>query len=266
MGQAAGAAVAGMSEAWWVPTVAVPGETYDGHPMARLFYSPMPVPGSIVVNRHGRRFMDEALNYHDQARAYHAVDSVAGEYANLPAWLIFDGRFKRTYPVSGVGPNDPAPAWFHPAPTLQALAERVGIDPAGLQDSLATFNTAAVRGEDPQFGRGFSIHDRFHGDPRHGNLAPLFEPPFHAVEVRPGCFGTKGGLDTDLDGRFHDPDGAPVPGLFAAGNAAASPMGPGYPGAGGTLGPVVVGGYLAGRTAAHESRPDLVSVTDKEFP
>ena len=57
----------------------------------------------------------------------------------------------------------------------------------------------------------------------------------------PGCLGTKGGPRTDADGRVLSiADGAPIPGLYAAGNAAASAFGMAYPGAGGTLGPAGV--------------------------
>lgn len=251
MGLAVGAAVGGMSEAWWTPALSIPGERYDGRPMSRMLYSPLPLPGSVVVNRHGRRFMDEALNYHDQGRAFHAIASAEAEYVNMPAWLIFDSRFKRIYPVAGIAPGIAAPAWFRHGDTLESLAAEIDVDPAGLLATVDRFNAAAARGEDPEFHRGFSEHDRFHGDPERGNLAPLSEGPFYALNILPGAFGTKGGLSTDLDGRVLGHDGNVIPGLFAAGNAAVSPMGPGYPGAGGTLGPAIVTGFLAGRDSSN---------------
>ena len=65
-----------------------------------------------------------------------------------------------------------------------------------------------------------------------------------------GCLGTKGGPRTDADGRVLRDDGEPVPGLFAAGNAAANPFGIGSPGGGGTIGPALVFGTRAGEAAA----------------
>ena len=82
-------------------------------------------------------------------------------------------------------------------------------------------------------------------------LGPVEEAPFYAVQVYPGCLGTRGGPRTDADGRvLSAADRSPIPGLFAAGNAAASPLGHAYPGAGGTIGPGLVFGMRAGEAAA----------------
>ena len=71
------------------------------------------------------------------------------------------------------------------------------------------------------------------------------------MRVYSGCLGTKGGPKTDDQARVLDVDGAPIEGLYAAGNAmAASAMGMSYGGAGGTLGPAIVWGFLAGQHAA----------------
>jgi succinate dehydrogenase/fumarate reductase flavoprotein subunit len=91
------------------------------------------------------------------------------------------------------------------------------------------------------------------GDPRaeHPVLAPLAEPPFYALRLLPGCLGTKGGPRTDEFGRvLRAASGAPIPGLFAAGNVAACPFGFAYPGGGGTIGPALVFGFRAGEAAA----------------
>ena len=61
-----------------------------------------------------------------------------------------------------------------------------------------------------------------------------------------GDIGTNGGLATDACARVLDNEGTPIPGLYAAGNVTASVMGHAYPGAGGTLGPALTFGYLAG--------------------
>ena len=112
-----------------------------------------------------------------------------------------------------------------------------------LEATVARFNEGAAHGADPDFGRGSFPYDRFIGD-----LGPLEQAPYYAFKVLPGCLGTKGGPRTDADGRVLSiTDGKPIPGLYAAGNAAASPFGLAYPGAGGTIGPAVVFGLRAGR-------------------
>src|SRR5439155_9901703 len=117
------------------------------------------------------------------------------------------------------------------------------------------WNEHAASGEDPDFGRGRGAHDRWWGDPAFGDgpastLGPVDTPPFYAVRVYSGALGTKGGPQTDGDGRVLDVDRRPIPGLYAAGNAMASVMGMTYGGAGGTLRPALVFGYLAGPHAA----------------
>jgi succinate dehydrogenase/fumarate reductase flavoprotein subunit len=98
-------------------------------------------------------------------------------------------------------------------------------------------------------GPGSTAHDRFIG-----GLGPADEAPYYALQVLPGCLGTKGGPRTDAHGRvLAIADGEPVPRLYAAGNAAASPLGLAYPGAGGTIGPALVFGARAGRAAAEDA-------------
>jgi predicted oxidoreductase len=133
--------------------------------------------------------------------------------------------------------------------TLAELAGTAGLDPAGLEATVARFNRDAERGEDPEFGRGRSAFSRFLGDPDHRpnpNVGPIRKAPFYALRLVMGDLGTFDGLTTDLVGRVLAPDGAPIAGLYAVGNDRASMMGGSYPGAGITLGPIMTFGYLAG--------------------
>jgi predicted oxidoreductase len=110
-----------------------------------------------------------------------------------------------------------------------------------------------ARGEDRDFGKGSTAYNRFHGDPEvtpNPCLAPLAVPPFYAVRVVPGDIGTFAGLRADAQARVLDAAGAPIPGLYAAGNDMASVMGGNYPGGGITLGPAMTFGFIAGRHAA----------------
>ena len=125
-----------------------------------------------------------------------------------------------------------------------------------LQATITRFNGNAVKGEDPDYGRGISAQDRYYGDPNvkpNCCLGPIETGPFYAVQIYPGDLGTKGGLVTDNAGRVMKADGTPVPGLYAAGNTTASVMGRTYPGAGGTIGPALTFGFLAAEAAQADS-------------
>jgi 3-oxosteroid 1-dehydrogenase len=209
------------------------------------------LPGSIMVNAAGRRFVNEAVNYHDLNKVFRAVDPNTGEYANIPAWLVVDSRYIARYSIGGT-PAGQVPPWAVSADTVEDLARACGIDPLGLTSTVTEFNKYADDGHDPRLGRGASIADRYLGDPRqrHPCLAALAEGPFHAVSIRPGTLGTCGGLVTDLDGRVLDRRGRPVGQLFAAGNVAATVFADAYPGGGATLGSAITRAYAAGRALA----------------
>ncbi|HEX7784022.1 MAG TPA: FAD-dependent oxidoreductase [Sphingobium sp.] len=257
MAMRAGAMLGNMREAWWMPVIEVPTEI---NPMGRqLLTYERTMPGTLMVNRHGKRFTNEASNYNAFGAAFHEQDVSRFEYGNLPCWLIFNQDFYAKWPFVGglpdsFGGDARPPQWIPGADTLEELAARVGIDVEQLGKTVQTFNAYAEAGEDPDFRRGESANDLWWGDPAHrgskrATLGPLGEGPYYAVEVKSGCLGTKGGPQTDTCARVLDVDGATIPGLFAAGNVMASPMGMTYGGAGGTLGPGMVFGYLAGKTA-----------------
>ncbi len=247
-GIAIGAATDLMAEAWWAPTLSVPGE-----PRGRPLFYERALPGNIIVNQRGERFMNEARSYDIAGKAM--IDADQAEARTIPSWIVFDARFRRKYPM---GPLIPVfPDWTLPArfrsmylkaPTLAALAGKMGVEPATLGATVARFNGFAHSGEDADYGRGGAAYDRYYGDQSvkpNPNLAPIDEAPFYALRVYPGDIGTKGGLATDEAARVLDDSGTPIPGLYATGNNAASVMGPAYPGAGSTLGPGMTFGYLA---------------------
>jgi succinate dehydrogenase/fumarate reductase flavoprotein subunit len=257
MAMSVGAALGNMSEAWWGPMIAASGDTYDGAPLFRPTSGLRTLPGGIIVNRKGRRFLDEAMNYNDFGKMLASFDSHEYEYSNLPCWLVFDERFRQSYPIATVTPGTPTPRWMLTAPTLAELAAAAGIDPAGLQTQVDEFNRHAAEGVDPVFHRGESAYDLYRGDPEvtpNRNLRPLESGPYYAVQLHLGALGTKGGPLTDTEGAVLDTRGDRIPGLFAAGNVASSPFGPGYPGAGATLAAGMVFGYLSGQALADSGR------------
>lgn len=251
----AGAKLGNMTSAWWAPTLAPGGRKWaDGEQRAEPLLIERTVPHSLMVNRSGKRFCNEAANYSALAGAFHAFDPQSYDYVNQPAWLVFDAQYRARYPITTIMPDDPLPDWITEAETLGALAQKIGVDGVQLEATVNQFNGFASDGHDPDFARGTSAYDHFYGDrSREGTavtLGAVEQGPFYAVEVHMGMLGTNGGPQTDGTARILAHDGKPIPGLYGAGNAIACPTGGVYAGAGGTLGPALTFGYLAGRSAA----------------
>lgn len=253
MAMSVGADLGNMGEAWWCPTVNVPGETYDGKPLNRGDFSIRSLPHSIIVNGRGQRFVNEACNYNDLMKPFFDFDPVAYAPRNRPAFLIVDAQYLEKYIMVTAVPGMPTPDWIVQAPTLTELALKVGIDAEGLEATVKRFNGFSEEGVDLDFKRGLSSYDHFYGDPKHGknpNLGTLSKAPFYALPVQLGAIGTKGGARIDEHGRVVHVGGRPVPGLYAAGNVTSGLMAAGYPGAGATIGVAMTFGFLAGRHAA----------------
>ena len=261
MAMEVGAQLANMSEAWWMPTIPIPGDSVRGKPLYRLCLAERTLPGSLIVNKKAQRFVNEAANYNDIGRAFHTFDPTKFSFLNSEAWLVFDDAYYRRYPVAGFRPGDNMPAGLlTTARSLDELAVRLDLDAEALARTVARFNAHAVDGHDPDFGRGESAYDSYNGDrtktPPFATLGPLVQAPFHAVKLVSGALGTKGGPKTDVHARVLDPRGRVIAGLFAAGNAMAGATGMVYGGAGGTLGPGMTFGYIAGLAAAASANSD----------
>jgi len=254
-----GAGLGNMREGWWMPAVEIPGDRGDGRPHQHLFAAERARPRSIMINRRGRRFTNEAANYNAFGAAFHEQDVARFEYANLPCWFVFDQTHLDRYGFIGSSPGQPAASWVTRAASLEELAATLGIAPEPLLATVERWNAQCAAGRDDDFRRGASVHDTWWGDPAckgtpQATLGPIDTGPFYAVEMRSGVLGTKGGPRTTTDGQVVDVDGDPIPGLYAAGNVMASVMGMTYGGAGGTIAPGMVFGYLAGRHAAQAAR------------
>ncbi|MFI6868914.1 3-oxosteroid 1-dehydrogenase [Nocardia sp. NPDC050406] len=244
-----GAAVNFMDDAWWGPTIPLP----EGPWFALAERS---LPRSMVVNERGERFMNESLPY---VEAVHRM--YGGEYGqgdgpgeNIPAWLIFDKKYRNRYMFATVPGMVPLPkAWFDSgalvrAATLAELAERIGVPGDRLAATVERFNGFAKTGVDEDFRRGESVYDHYYGDisnKPNPSLGPIAKGPFYAAKLVPGDLGTKGGIETDTSGRALRADGSVIAGLYAAGNTSAPVMGHTYAGPGATIGPALVFGYLA---------------------
>ncbi len=255
MAMRVGSRLANIGQAWWVPVVRVPGDIAFGEPRATLVNRERTLPGGIMVNARGRRFTNEATNYNALGGAFHQLDPVTFGFTNLPAWLVFDQAYADRYGSFGTPAGEPVADWIPRAGSLDELADLVGIDPAGLVATVERWNTMVHDGSDQDFHRGDSAYDRWSGDgdfrfTKASTLGRIDAPPFYAVPVESGTLGTSGGPRTDARGRVLDTRSRPIPGLYAAGNVAAAPTAMAYGGAGGTLGPILVFGRLAGLAAA----------------
>ncbi|EAW41297.1 Fumarate reductase/succinate dehydrogenase flavoprotein subunit [marine gamma proteobacterium HTCC2080] len=242
-----------MKDAWWTTTLCVPDE-----PTPRLAIMEKSFPGSCVVNRAGERFANESQNYMAFQKDLFATHSDTSP--NAPAWQIFDARFRRNFMVGPLMTAAMKPDWQIPkswfetgfvakANSIHDLAEQVGIDPQGLEGTIAKMNRYAETGTDEDFHRGESAYDRYYADPNikpNPCLASIDEGPFYAMRIEAGDFGTLGGLDTDVHGRVKLEAGGVVGGLFAVGNCSAAIL-PTYPGPGATLGPAMTMAYQSAK-------------------
>lgn len=240
-----GAATHLMDEAWWGPSITLPGED-----RSRQLFTERSMPGCIMINRAGKRFFNESVAYTT------AVQAMQKE-GNTPAYVVFDSRYKREYPFGPLLPEAMHLNWMQPprfkriltsASTIEALAESIGVEKTGLAATVDRFNQFAAKGRDEDFHRGENAYDQLYGDVRispNPCLASIKEGPFYAMDVYPGDIGTKGGLLTNAFAQVLDEAGAAIDGLYAIGNTAASVTGRYYPGAGATLGPAMTFGFIA---------------------
>jgi hypothetical protein len=245
----AGGHTANMGEGWWMPMLAIPGETLLGEQFYRSLIRERGLPRQIMVNAAGRRFVSEAQPYNELGKALHGQDG--------PVHLIFDEGYRARYPMPGIPRDGAVPGWVARGQSPADLAGRLGLDPAALQDTVRRWNSSCAAGADQEFRRGENAYERYCGDPAsrpNPALGPLDQAPYYAVEVLAGTIGTKGGPVTDADGAVLDQAGLPVPGLYAAGNAAAFWTADGYPGPGATLAVGMTMGYRAGQHAGRTVR------------
>ena len=250
----AGAQLGNMQNAFWQQSVL---EFKPQHRAAKPNYllgsDERARPGAILVNRAGKRFVNEAANYNAMGKALHAFDAGTHSYANLPYWLIIDQRYKDKYPTFTSPPGGPIPPYIIQADTLEELAGKAGIEPQGLATTVARFNQMVRNGHDDDFNRGDNSYDNFYMwgdpafDPPYRTLGLIDQGPFYAVKMESGALGTCGGPKTNGEAQVLDWSGNPIPGLYAAGNAMAAVLGEAYGGAGGTLGPGMTFGYIAGK-------------------
>jgi fumarate reductase flavoprotein subunit len=212
------------------------------------------LPGWIViVNREGRRFFDETAPYgitdgllRAQGDVAFAVFDSAALQAATAAGVA---RYKQLVPGST---KKQSPHWnadvveqmvqagkVRRSDSVAGLAAALGLPVEPFEGTVARHNAQVAAGEDPDYLK----------DPKF--LEPIAVPPFYGAEIRPAtvCF-TACGPRIDRDARVLTATGAPVPGLFAAGECTGGVIGPAYVGSGNSYANCVVFGRVAGSSAA----------------
>ena len=246
----AGAQTGLMDDAWWGPTIPLPGGPW-------FCLAERNLPGSIIVNQAGQRYMNEALPYVEAVHEiYRGEETGVG---HVPSWMVIDQRYRNRYLFAGLMPRQPFPGrWYKngtvkKAATIEALAAEIDVPADALRATVERFNGFARSGTDEDFHRGESGYDKYYSDPTvkpNPSLHVIDEGPFYAVKIVPGDLGTKGGLVTDERARVLRADGSVIDGLYAAGNVSSAVMGNTYAGPGATIGPAIVFGYLAAEDIA----------------
>ncbi|NKY84284.1 3-oxosteroid 1-dehydrogenase [Nocardia veterana] len=248
-GMEVGGDIGFMEDAWWGPTIFKGGKPWFALAERNL-------PGAIMVNADGKRFGNESAPYVEAVHTMYGGKWGQGEGPgeNIPAWLVFDQRYRNRYIFAGLQPGQRFPSrWMEndnivKADSLEELATHIGVPADNLAATVARFNAFAEKGVDEDFGRGKSHYDRYYGDPTvkpNPCLAALVQGPFYAAKIVPGDLGTKGGLVTDTAARVLRADGSVIEGLYASGNTSTPVMGHTYAGPGATIGPALTFGYLA---------------------
>ncbi|WP_328396040.1 FAD-binding protein [Nocardia sp. NBC_00416] len=240
-GIAVGADIDLMDQAWWSPGLTHP----DGRSAFALWFT-----GGIFVNQDGARFVNESAPYDRLGRE--VIRKLGDGSVTLPYWMIYDDREGPVPPIKATNVSmvevqeyEAAGLW-HTAATLAELAAKIGVPADRLTATVDRFNTMVAAGVDTDFGRGDEAYDRAFsgGEPP---LVSIDRGPFHAAAFGISDLGTKGGLRTDSAARVLDRAGAPIPGLYAAGNTMAAVSGTAYPGGGNPIGASMLFSHLAVR-------------------
>lgn len=288
IGESNGAKLGHMQSAWRAQIVLEQALQFSSTP-DDVFMPPG--DSMILVNRLGVRVVDEKANYNERTRVHYVWDPVRHEWINLLLFMVYDQRtaelFGGRFPLPPVGTSAPyvisAPSFAELGKAIDArlalVAARTGgahLD-AGFANALpktvARWNQMSARGVDADFSRGAGIYDRdWHAkiwsfaNPGTKHALPTknvtmhalsSRGPYHAIILAPGTLDTNGGPVINRRAQVLDAAGKPIPGLYGAGNCIASPTGPYYFAGGGTLGPAVAFGAIAGENAAQEVAKEL---------
>jgi len=201
-------------------------------------------PFGIIVNARGERFVDEGADFHSYTYATYGHEVL--KQPGLFAWQVFDQKIvhllREEYRIARITKET--------ANTFEELAPKLtGVDVSGFLETVRAFNGAPR----PEVPFNPNVHDglRTYGLPiNKSNWANRLDaPPYHAYGVTTGITFTFGGLRISPSGEVKDTTGAPIRGLYAAGEIVGGLYYHNY-GSGTGLVAGVVFGRIAGRGAA----------------
>ena len=250
-----------MSFVWAMPNI-FPGKPADFDPAASVqfdikgndFNRYRGYPNSMIVNSRGHRFGDESATYPVYNMSMQNFSSDTLTYENVPAFFICDSTYVETYELPGMGEGDAS--WFEQADTIEELAEKLGIDAAGLVAEVAKFNGYAQTGVDEDYHRGEKESSKSawlknidRPDLANPMIGPVEKGPFYGAVYLPAMTGTAGGVKINENAQAVNNDGEVIPGLYACGNCTASIAGGAYLGGGATLCPGATMAYIAAHHA-----------------
>lgn len=252
IGMRHGGAIALMDQSWWTPGSVKPSGEIAG------FHLPGDAakPHMIVVDKNGKRFLNEGNSYMESGRLMY-------EHGAVPAYGILDSQHRSKYALGmfapGITPKEEIESgYLKRADTIDDLARQIGVDPAGLKATVERWNEFSRNGRDLDFHAGETEYNLYMGDPAqkpNPSLGTIEKAPFYAVEIWPNDVGTSGGLLTNEHGQVVREDGSLIEGLYAAGNCSASVMGKVYPGAGSSIAPALIFGFIAAMHATRSNAP-----------
>lgn len=251
-----GAALGNMQNCWGVQAIIV--DDVEGYSTVSDWGSYRSKPNSLLVNRRGRRFTNEAASYSTCNPSFYAYDTTTCDYMNIPAFLIFDQTYVDYYGFPGVkakeGEKPSMPSYVSSFDSLADLAAAFSIEADGLLDEVSRFNEFARSGNDSDWHRGeWAFDTKANGDSAHKQeglvnvcMGPVERAPFYCLKMGPGCCGTSGGVLVNENAQAISAiTGKPIGGLYAMGNCAASIFGSAYPGSGATVGAGIFQGLMA---------------------
>lgn len=200
-----------------------PGFAFPGHPtvfLRQLFFQTF---SWIDVAGDDRRFVNETA----ELQLTHYKEKIHGEWIDTPhsrvgkMHMIFDDVTRahnclvtsvmtwntvvENYAWSEDNRDEMAKGWITSADTIEALAVKLGRDPAALAATVAQYNASCAAGSD----------EAYHRHP--GTLQPIAQGPFHAIEIVPAIVCTGGGARRNIRSEVLDHQGAPIPRLYEAG-------------------------------------------------
>jgi succinate dehydrogenase/fumarate reductase flavoprotein subunit len=282
-----GAELGNLENAWWCQVPLEPA--LERRVLNWLMFVPWG-DSMVIVNREGRRVVNEKALYNDRGPA-HFIGGAERGWPNRVLMMIYDDGVARSE-------MDWVTRWPIPMPEGELSLRAAGIDEralvisgntfteleqniklrlaglagrtggfeldrsfaSGLRETVDRFNRYAASGVDPEFHRGEPrVQKEMNGPPRPGNdgnptMFPFRESgPYHCILLGAGTLETKGGPRVDPRARVVRADGTPIPRLYGAGNCIANPTAEAYWSGGATLGTAIALGYIAGEQVGQEA-------------